>query len=266
MQELNIYEVDMKYIRALHNADSNVMSQSPQIKKQDRPYVGIIVMVNGQKYCIPLTSGTKEKFQKSCNNPDLLKIPDEEHRTEQGAPKTLAVLNINNMIPVVDSVISKTNLKVNKSDSPEIKRKKALRQKEIQWCRKNYDVIERRARKVYGLVVDTPKVNRSLVKRCCDFKKLEAVLEKVIANQSQSSTLPKPTKKTNNSGTSRDSYIIPLDNPDEQKKQLKERGIPFTVRREKNGGNGIAVLVDIKDKEAAIACVKGTQVQKKNRK
>ena len=80
MKELNIYDVDLKYIRDLHNADSNVMSQSPQIGKDTRRYLGIIIILNGQKYCIPFSSGTKEKYQKKSNNADLLKIPDTEKR------------------------------------------------------------------------------------------------------------------------------------------------------------------------------------------
>jgi len=178
MKELNIYDVDLKYVRDLHNADDNVMSQSPQIDKDTRSYVGIIVMLNGQNYCIPLTSGNKAKFQKKNNNVDLLKIPDLEHKDKNGAPRTLAVLNINNMIPVDSSVISKFNLKIFKSDSKVTQQRKSLLQKEIKWCRANCDLIERRVQKVYSLVVDSPDKNKNLTKRCCDFKKLEAVLEK----------------------------------------------------------------------------------------
>lgn len=112
MNELDIYDVNLKYIRDLHNADSNVMSQSPQINKETRRYIGIILMINGQPYCIPFSSGNKEKFQNKKSNIDLLKIPDEEHKTSTGAFKTLAVLNINNMIPVSKSVIAKVDLHI----------------------------------------------------------------------------------------------------------------------------------------------------------
>ena len=54
MEKLDLYYIDLKYIRNLSNADDNVMSISPQRGKENRPFVGIVVMVNGRKYCIPL--------------------------------------------------------------------------------------------------------------------------------------------------------------------------------------------------------------------
>lgn len=41
-ERLNLYLIDMKYIRNLHKADDKVSSVSPQIGKQHRIYVGII--------------------------------------------------------------------------------------------------------------------------------------------------------------------------------------------------------------------------------
>lgn len=37
--------------------------------------------------------------------------------------------------------------------------------------------IENRANKVYRIVTETPDKNRNLVRRCCDFKRLEKVLD-----------------------------------------------------------------------------------------
>lgn len=183
MKLLDIYDVDLKYIRDLHNADSNVMSQSPQIGKDTRRYLGIIVILNGQKYCIPFSSGTKEKYQKKSSNVDMLKIPDFERKNENGSFRTLAVLNINNMIPVTESVISKVDLRIGQHDNINERQRKGLLQKELKWCRENCEVIQRRVQKVYSLVVDTPGKNKNLTRRCCNFKKLESVLEKYIAKK-----------------------------------------------------------------------------------
>ena len=76
MNELNIYDVNLKYIRDLHKADSNVMSQSPQVNKDTRCYIGIILMLNGQNYCIPFSSGNKTKFQNKKSNIDMIKVYD----------------------------------------------------------------------------------------------------------------------------------------------------------------------------------------------
>ena len=52
----------MKYIRDLAKSDDNVMSVSPQIGKESRPFVGIVVICDKKPYCIPLTS-PKPKHQ-----------------------------------------------------------------------------------------------------------------------------------------------------------------------------------------------------------
>ena len=41
-ERLNLYFLDMKYVRYLHNADDRVQSVSPQIHKNNRPFVGIM--------------------------------------------------------------------------------------------------------------------------------------------------------------------------------------------------------------------------------
>ncbi|MCM1251445.1 MAG: type III toxin-antitoxin system ToxN/AbiQ family toxin [Clostridium sp.] len=60
-KRLKLYNVNLKYIRNLHNIDSHVPSISPQIGKQNRPFLGVIFMVNGAKYCIPLSSNSDKK-------------------------------------------------------------------------------------------------------------------------------------------------------------------------------------------------------------
>ena len=61
MYVLDFYSIDLKYVRSLSKADDKVMSISPQIGKEIRPFVGVVVLMNGKKYCIPLTS-PKDKF------------------------------------------------------------------------------------------------------------------------------------------------------------------------------------------------------------
>ena len=44
-KRFKLYSINKKYIRNLHNIDDNVPSVSPQIGKQSRPFLGIIVLV-----------------------------------------------------------------------------------------------------------------------------------------------------------------------------------------------------------------------------
>ena len=42
---LEVYRIDMKYIRNLHNIDDRVLSVSPQIGKDERPFLGVIFIM-----------------------------------------------------------------------------------------------------------------------------------------------------------------------------------------------------------------------------
>ena len=160
----------MKYVRDLHKADDRVHSVSPQIHKSNRPFVGIVVICDEHKYCIPLDSA-KEKHKNQKNDVDFTRIFDGD--------KLISVLNFNNMIPVDDCFITKINLRPSATDTPAQTNYKKLCIKEIEWCRKNQDAIIKKANKLYFLV---QKSNCSIMlkKRCNDFKKLEKVLEKQL--------------------------------------------------------------------------------------
>ncbi len=98
MDQLRLYQIDMKYVRDLHNADDRVESVSPQIGKASRVFVGVVITHNNRKYCIPL-SHPKEKHKKMANNAELQKFEVEG--------KIIGVLNFNLMIPIcVTSSIS----------------------------------------------------------------------------------------------------------------------------------------------------------------
>lgn len=152
MDILNFYYIDLKYIRNLSRADDNVMSVSPQVGKENRPFLGIIILIGGQKYCIPLTS-PKNKFENMKSQIDFIKIFDHNSRHPEYSSKIIGILNLSNMIPVNNSVISKVNLKLNP-----------------------HDTIINRANKVHSLITDFPDKNRNLTKRCVDFNKLEHIL------------------------------------------------------------------------------------------
>lgn len=127
-EKLNLYRIDMKYIRNLHNVDDRVSSVSPQIGKQHRIYVGTVVVCNEHKYLIPL-SHPVEKHKKMSPRADFDKIIDKKG-------KLLGVLNYNLMIPVEDKQLVKINLKENKRDTIDEKHYKQLCIDELKWCRK----------------------------------------------------------------------------------------------------------------------------------
>ena len=174
-ERLNLYYMDMTYIRDLHKADDRVQSVSPQIHKSNRPFVGIIVVCENHKYCVPLDSA-KEKHKTQKNDVDFTRIFDGE--------KLISVLNFNNMIPVDDVYVQKVDLRPAPKDTPAKQHYKQLCIKEIEWCRKNQDAIVKKANKLYYLV-QKPNCSGMLKKRCNDFKKLEKVLEKLLQKENK---------------------------------------------------------------------------------
>ncbi|MGN0581358.1 MAG: type III toxin-antitoxin system ToxN/AbiQ family toxin [Oscillospiraceae bacterium] len=66
MVKLNLYYIDMKYVRNLSHVDEHVMSVSPQRQKQSRPFVGIVIMLNGRIYCFVIISQASPVSNLSC--------------------------------------------------------------------------------------------------------------------------------------------------------------------------------------------------------
>ena len=170
-ERLNLYRIEMKYIRNLHNIDNRVSSVSPQIGKQHRIYVGIVVICNNRKYLIPL-SHPVDKHKKMESRADFDKIVDKRG-------KLLGVLNYNLMIPVEEHLLIKVDLKEHEGDSAKTRYYKQLCIDELGWCRKNAEIIINKANCLYRLC--TEKTNYKGKSRCLNFKKLESECEKYIA-------------------------------------------------------------------------------------
>lgn len=166
-KRFKLYNINIKYIRNLHNVDDNVPSVSPQIGKQARPFLGIVVLINGSKFCIPFTSNSgkkNKKFETMRENITFRKIRDKDG-------KVLAALNLNNMIPVRDEYVTEIDLKIRPKDSQELIRWKKLCIKELDWCQSNQDEIERLANELYRIYSsDVPFGKRRI---CLNFPALE---------------------------------------------------------------------------------------------
>ncbi len=162
-----LYNVNIKYIRNLHDVDDNVPSVSPQIVKQTRPFLGIIVLVNGSKFCIPFTSNSGKKsknFELMRENITFRKICDKNG-------KVLAALNLNNMIPVREEYVTEIDLRIYPTDSHELRRWKKLCIKELDWCQSHQREIERLANELYRIYVSDESFGKRKI--CLNFPALE---------------------------------------------------------------------------------------------
>lgn len=166
-KRLKLYFVSMKYIRNLHNVDDNVPSVSPQKGKQTRPFLGIIVLINGSDFCIPLTSNSSKKnkkFESMSENITFRKIYDKKGNV-------LAALNLNNMIPVRKEYVTEIDLKIRPTDTTELRRWKKLCVKELDWCQSHQDEIERLANELYRLYISNEPFRKRKI--CLNFPALE---------------------------------------------------------------------------------------------
>ena len=128
--DFKLYKVDMKYIRNLHNIDDKVLSVSPQAGKDNRVFVGIVIICGVHKYCIPLSS-PKKKHMKMKNSMDFSKI--------EVNGNLLGVLNFNLMIPIEEEQLQLVDTTVFKRDRENIRYYKRLCEQELEWCQKNSD-------------------------------------------------------------------------------------------------------------------------------
>lgn len=159
---LQLYKVDMKYIRNLHKIDNKVLSVSPQTNKDNRIFIGIIIICGTQKYCIPLSS-PKAKHKNMKNSMDFSKIE------VQG--QLLGVLNFNLMIPVELEQLQPLDTIIHKRDRANIKHYKKLCLKELAWCQTNCETIFNKANILYKKYISNDSF--SCRNRCVNFPKLE---------------------------------------------------------------------------------------------
>lgn len=168
---LELYKIKMKYVRNLMNIDhKSVASVSSQRNKNNRLFVGIIIMVEGQQYCIPMSSVSgKDKYKDMAENITFRKIID-------ASGNLIGVLNINNMIPVREEYLIPFDIDIKASDTEKQKEYKRLCQDELKWCNEHENEITRLAQELHRMVVsDIPFKKKKI---CADYKKLEAECNK----------------------------------------------------------------------------------------
>lgn len=153
---MKFYTVTDDYIRHLKKTDKNV----PDNYSESRAYIGVVLQVNGFKYLAPLTSYKTKQDKIKNSTPTIFKLH------EDGNPENkLGMIQLNNMIPVIDSVISE--LDVDSQDEPY----KQMLQRQIKFIKKNSDKIVTRAEKLRKLVVENQHPHFSKVS--CKFEDLE---------------------------------------------------------------------------------------------
>ena len=157
--------VKSDYINFLLNYDDKIQYNDTLLGKDNKPFLGILFSINNQDYYVPLSSANKKKklinmynrYKKTNRNTiDMFYIEDKKE-------KLLAILNLNNMIPIAKKSIIKFDIKKDKDAS--------LLQKEYEFCNKHKKELRERAKKLYSIVKN--HTNERIEKRCCNFLLLE---------------------------------------------------------------------------------------------
>ncbi|MBQ8680650.1 MAG: type III toxin-antitoxin system ToxN/AbiQ family toxin [Treponema sp.] len=154
MDKLLFYEIDNKYIDFLSKFSEHLFHNAKITQTYTRKYIGILFEINDLKYFAPLSS-FKPKHKRLSETVDFIKIGD------------MAVINLNNMFPVIDGVFSLKN-PADESDT----QYKTLLNNEIRIIRKKEEQIITNAKTVYNHKM-TNDGKSKLSQRCNDFKLLE---------------------------------------------------------------------------------------------
>lgn len=169
---MDFYIVSNEYNNALREKDFRVgfIDYGEDALKL---HIGVVFQINNYKYFVPISS-PKTKHLNMREGKDFIKLYDIQ------AKRLLAVLNINNMIPVPDNCLTKLEYKdLERYRSFENETEKMnyvyLLQRELAIIRGKEEMISRNAERLYREKMVRP--NSILSKRCCDFNLLEKVCD-----------------------------------------------------------------------------------------
>lgn len=149
------------YITYLRQFDSNVQSNSVELKKDSKPFFDVLFTLQNTniKYFVPLSS-RKEKHKKMPNASDFHKVI-----SKKGVLR--AVLNFNNMIPATDELCIRIDLHTDKN--------RFVLMDEYLFCRDNEELLKKKAFLYYQRYTKG-QLSENELKRTCDFHKLEKAL------------------------------------------------------------------------------------------
>lgn len=162
---IEFYEIDDEYIDYLQKFDSKIYSTKMGNRNHARKYIGVLFHNKNCKYIIPLSSYKPQTYDDMYESISFKKIAN------------YAVLRINNMIPIIDSVIHKIDFSKETDE-----RYKTLLQNEYRVIKSREKEIRRDSRIVYFYRLNDKNKNTKLYNICCNFVLLE---EKSILYQPQ---------------------------------------------------------------------------------
>jgi protein AbiQ len=154
---LRFYTVNSNYITYLKTHDGQV----PDNYTGKRPYIGIVLEVNGHNYIAPLTSYKEKQEQLRPSNPTIFKLHEKNNPSNK-----LGMVHLNNMIPVIETEINGICF------DDQVDSYKNLLTLQLAFIKENQEHIKKKANNLHKHV--TQSQNFPLKRICCDFLLLEA--------------------------------------------------------------------------------------------
>lgn len=152
MKGLKLYEISPLYIKYLAQYQKHIFWSDGN--KATRKYIGIVLQIDEMSYFAPLSS-FKPKHKKMKESVDLIKI------------RNIAVININNMVPVPNGEYHLVDIRGIKDQQY-----RYLLQAENREINRLRDRIIKNARIVYNHKIRNG-ISTALARRTNDFKQLE---------------------------------------------------------------------------------------------
>lgn len=169
IMKIQFYYVSADYVDFLKNKEQEKRGFScvPNVTYSNRNkfLYGSVLEVGNIKYFVPISSKTGKNPQYNLD----IKTDDKKNRIKGS-------LRFPYMIPVPPECLIKLDIRQVKDDN-----EKARISKELAFCRKNKDKLEKYARNTYNDVLN--KTNDKLVHNSCDFRLLEQAYIEYIQKQ-----------------------------------------------------------------------------------
>lgn len=189
MEPLKLFSVSDKYIDYLRTKHPKVYSNKDDKYTYTRKYLGVIILIGGMRYYIPLSSPKENDYEKDKKTKQFV-LDQDGNRVIRKSTMTIirivdnsagyaelkGTLRISNMIPVPDTELINYDL-----DNETDKSYKDLVNLEMIFIRKNKDKIVKNANNVYKLKRNNATYD--FIKASLDFTDLERMQSEWIENK-----------------------------------------------------------------------------------
>ncbi|MDO9686938.1 type III toxin-antitoxin system ToxN/AbiQ family toxin [Glaesserella parasuis] len=163
--QLKLCRINPEYTKFLHSIDTRISPEKELDKNKRRIFVGVVLTINHISYFAPLSSAPNTKNNKKpFDKRFVIKIT-----TGFDNKKTIAGIKLNNMFPVLDTVIKDIDLT---KEFEEEHKYASLLMKEMLFINNpiNQRKIKEKATKVYSKAINKKD---NFEQYCCNFKLLE---------------------------------------------------------------------------------------------